>query len=123
MSLLLRTIRAFPHGRLSEQIIVALNKDCDPHKRISFFSELHELESQDLIFRASDGKWKGKFFSVSELQDISDANSSDILNAVPGRFELLPSAEISVDDKNHKDEFNLKNLISYFYWWVRSAGK
>jgi hypothetical protein len=89
MSLLLRTIRAFPRGKFSEELIVELDKDCDPNKRISLFSELYELQSQNLIFKARGGKWKGKFFPKSELQDISGSNSSDILNAILGRFEPL----------------------------------
>jgi very-short-patch-repair endonuclease len=123
MSLLLKTIRAFPRGKFSEELIAELDKDCDPNKRISLFSELYELQSQDLIFKARGGKWKGKFFPRSEFQDIGDTNSGDILNAVLGRFEPLSAPEILVDDQEKTKEFNLKSLISYFKSSVRSDAR
>ena len=51
MSLLLRTIKSYPKGKLAEELIYLLDKDCDPHKRISVFAELTELEQQNLVLR------------------------------------------------------------------------
>jgi hypothetical protein len=57
MSLLLRTIKSYPRGKLAEELIYILDKDCDPEQRISVFSELTELDRQDLIMRGVDGRW------------------------------------------------------------------
>ena len=61
MTILLRTIQSYPKGKLAEELIFLLDKDCDPHKRISVFSELTELERQDLIYRDTSGKWRRKY--------------------------------------------------------------
>ena len=47
MTLLLRTINSYPKGKLSEELIYLLDKDCDPHTRISVLAELPEREKRN----------------------------------------------------------------------------
>ena len=92
MSLLLRTIKAFPSGKLAEELIFLLDKDCNPQQRIALFSELYDLEMQGLIRRGTDGKWKGDFFKFLEKDSASEAaNSGSYIDAIPAVFSAISS--------------------------------
>lgn len=120
MSLLLRTIKSYPRGKLAEELIYLLDKDCDPHKRMSVFSELTELEKQNLIFRASDGKWRGKFNLHQDSGQNVSVEQDYQLEAVPGQFEELTEAPAEIEQTDVESELNLKLLLSYFKAAVRS---
>jgi hypothetical protein len=57
MSVILRTISAFPRGRRAEELLVLLDADFDPDKRRSIIAELGRLAEQGLVRRALDGRW------------------------------------------------------------------
>ena len=92
MTLLLRTINSYPKGKRSEELIYLLDKDCDPHKRISVFYELTELEKLNLIFRDADGKWRGKFNFQRASGQEADALKGELIEAVTGQFYELEQA-------------------------------
>jgi len=120
MSLLLRTIKSYPKGKLSEELIFLLDKDCDPHKRISVFSELTELERQDLIYRGTDGKWRGRYHnSLTHLIEQQGTDGRG-LDAIPGVFSELSNSGPEGSITEVSGEVDLKKLLGYFKVAVRS---
>ncbi|MDC3324342.1 AAA domain-containing protein [Planktomarina temperata] len=120
MNLLLRTIQSFPKGKFAEELIFLLDKDCDPHKRISVLSELIELERQDLIYRDMDGKWRRRYYnSLSSTVEVGGADGQG-LDAVPGTFSELPHSDSEVSSIEVSGEIDLKKLLGYFKVAVRS---
>jgi len=120
MNLLLRTIQSFPKGKFAEELIFLLDKDCDPHKRISVLSELIELERQDLIYRDMDGKWRRRYYnSLSSTVEVGGADGQG-LDAVPGTFSELPHSDSEVSSIEVAGEIDLKKLLGYFKVAVRS---
>lgn len=104
MSLLLRTIKSYPKGKLAEELIYLLDKDCDPHRRISVFSELTELEKQNLIIRGKDGKWRGRFHITNARPLEGSDHSEGELEAIPGYFETLTETELQIRTSEIDDQ-------------------
>jgi very-short-patch-repair endonuclease len=121
MSLLLRTIKSYPTGKLAEELIYLLDKDCDPHKRISVFAELTELEQQNLVFRDSEGKWRGKFKTLDkDGQEKSDPTEEGLLEAVPGLFQNMAEAPTNIEQADTHSNPDIKRLLGYFKMAVRA---
>ncbi len=57
MSLLYRTISAFPRGRTAEELLVLLNADFDPCRREKILGEIDLLLDQEMILRDRHGRW------------------------------------------------------------------
>jgi len=121
MSLLLRTIKSYPKGKLAEELIYLLDKDCDPHKRISVFAELTELEQQNLVFRDSEGKWRGNFKTLNQDgQEKSDPTEEGSLEAVPGRFQNMAETPTNIEAIDAHSNPDIKRLLNYFKMAVRA---
>ena len=114
MSLLLRTIKSFPSGKTSEELVELVNKDFIRNGRVSVFSELKRLYVDGLIFQNDDGKWRYDTGSiVSNNEDLSEHNEN-LLKACPADFfiqEDIITQEYSI--KNIGSSPELK-LIQYF---------
>jgi len=121
MSLLLRTIKSYPRGKLAEELIYLLDKDCDPHKRISVFAELTELEQQNLVFRDSEGKWRGKSTTINEDgEEKPNPTDEGSLEAVPGHFQNIVEAPTNFEAADTQSNPDIKRLLSYFKMAVRA---
>lgn len=120
MSLLLRTIKSYPKGKLAEELIYLLDKDCDPHKRISVFSELIDLEQQALVHRGVDGKWRGKFNYAAQGERKGGGIAEGELTAIPGEFKSVQNPDLQLKSPEFEDRINLKSLLGYFKVAVRS---
>lgn len=98
MSLVLRTLEAFPGGRTTEEILALLDVDFDPRRRLAIIAGLDELSTQGLARKDRDGKWRlirrGQSLpgARKNTQDTSTAASDELL-AVPARFQELAEAE------------------------------
>lgn len=120
MSLLLRTIQSFPKGKLAEELIYLLDKDCDPHKRISVFSELNDLEKQNLIFRDTSGKWRGKFSFQHDTKQAASPLDGELIEAVSGHFHDLGEMPAESAPTDSQNAWKLKQLLGYFKAAVRA---
>ena len=58
MSLLKRTIEAFPRGRTTEELFILLDVDFDRDKRLAILSELDHLTKGGLVRKGQDGRWR-----------------------------------------------------------------
>ena len=122
MSTILRTIKGFPKGKLAEELIFLINRDCDKQKRVSFYSELRELEQQSLIFRDPNGRWRARYFveqSSSENVEKKEGEQ-DLLNAVPGHFEEVTHKTSETKVENQRSQAKFTDIIKYFKSSVRA---
>ena len=120
MSILLRTIQSYPKGKLAEELIFLLDKDCDPHKRISVFSELTELERQDLIYRDTSGKWRRKYNRSIPHRTEDQVSDTQGLDAIHGIFAEISNSNSGEEVAEVSGEIDLKKLLGYFKVAVRS---
>ena len=60
MSLVLKTIRAFPRGRTTDELLVLVGASFSHDKRLATLSELDALFADGLIVKGKDGRWHAK---------------------------------------------------------------
>jgi very-short-patch-repair endonuclease len=58
MSVLLRTISAFPTGRTTNELFALLDVDFDPRKRTEIYAELSALSDAGKVSKGRDGRWR-----------------------------------------------------------------
>lgn len=126
MSLLLRTIEAFPRGRTTEELLVLLDKDFDFGKRASIQSELGQLFERGLILKHRDGKWRATIRSVSPTPVRIEEGprypiaESETLTAVPARIEEEPVAQDLGTESEPVAKLDPHALLRYWRSALRS---
>jgi very-short-patch-repair endonuclease len=94
MSLVKRTIEAFPLGRTTEQLLALLESDFDRDRRASVIAELSYLSELGDVRRGSDGRWRS--LKVAKLsQDKSKRDSPVSLAATEEDWLMASPATIS----------------------------
>lgn len=58
MSVLLRTISAFPTGRTTNELFALLDVDFDPRRRTEIYAELSALSESGKVSKGRDGRWR-----------------------------------------------------------------
>lgn len=118
MSLVLRTLEAFPGGRTTEEILALLDVDFDPQKRLAVIAGLDELAAQGVARRGRDGKWKvlrrSPAPTFGAVLPALDGVTSDELLAVPARFEELPSDADSQSEPERAPALEPSALLRYW---------
>ncbi|MCA1367190.1 AAA family ATPase [Bradyrhizobium sp. BRP14] len=87
MSVLLRTISAFPSGRTTGELFALLDVDFDPRKRAQLYAELSSLSEAGKIRKGRDGRWRPALLVSAPA---SSAVNSD--GAVPNGSAALRAA-------------------------------
>lgn len=101
MSVLLRTIQAFPTGRTTSELLALLNIDFDPRKRTAIYAELSALSEAGKVAKGRDGRWRpvataGKAVVTAALQSTAaDHADDDLLRPVHATFR---SSSVVVSD-------------------------
>ncbi|MFS2150807.1 AAA domain-containing protein [Rhizobium sp. Rhizsp42] len=96
MSVLLRTISAFPTGRTTSELLALLNIDFDPRRRAAVYAELSALSEAGRVAKGRDGKWR-PVFTAPRGATIAAPHSADsnLLRPVHATFR---SSTVVVDD-------------------------
>lgn len=106
MSLILKTISAFPRGRTTEELLVLVGAGFAHDKRVAALAELEELSRRGMIERGRDGKWglrQANFVAQPDSNAPGMAKgalcASDLLMAASAAFVLdpMPSEEEAID--------------------------
>lgn len=98
MTLLQRTVTAFPKGRTTEELMLLLGAEGDGALRRSVLAELNDLQQKDALRLGRDGKWR--IPAVERASDVglaqketcqatSEVTIPDVLLAVPASFRTL----------------------------------
>lgn len=110
MSLLLRTISAFPSGRTVSELFAIIDVDFDPKKRASIYAELATLADGGKISKGRDGRWRAigrtaasPASSNKGLPDGALDLDSNTLRAAPAIF-LPKSKQVEELDDNLSNE-------------------
>lgn len=119
MSLVLRTLEAFPGGRTTEEILALLDVDFDPRKRLSIIASLDELSAQGLARKDGDGKWRlirrrQAFAAPGRTSSDAAAIETEELMAVPSRFRELPPESESQAQSDENPSINPAALLRYW---------
>lgn len=100
MSLLNRTISAFPFGRTTSQIFALLDTEFDARKRAAILAELDQLSQDGAIYRTRSGLWRSvavvaeRAGAPASAVKRADEFGSDILRAAPAQFSTTEISEI-----------------------------
>lgn len=105
MSVLLRTIEAFPTGRTTNELFALLDVDFDPRKRVQLHSELAALVDTGKISKGRDGRWRPIVVAPARSAGSAPPRetnvlSSPTLNAAPAFFfaEATPAESLDIQD-------------------------
>jgi len=100
MSLILKTISAFPRGRTTEEILVLVGAGFAPNKRVAALAELEELARGGMIERGRDGKWRQRQVILAAPSTkgsngtvANPFGSSELLMAASANFTLVPTQQ------------------------------
>ena len=125
MSLIRRTIEAFPLGRTTEQLLILLDIDFDRDRRASVIAELSYLSEIGDVRRGSDGRWRSLKVAASNQINSNNVNSpvrsmldDDSLMASPAQINPVyaPPPEINVTT----NIFDPSALLRYYRAALRS---
>ncbi len=97
MSRVLSTIKSFPRGRTTEELLVLVGAGFSHDKRLAAISELDELLRDRRVFKARDGKWRAVREQPAEQGNGSpqpvpgpQGVQAEELIAAPARFARTP---------------------------------
>ena len=113
LSIVLKTIKAFPNGSTLEELYVLMNCSFDDIKKKSLQIELGDLINSKEVYKGRDGKWR-PLINISKIPTDNEA-SVDVegklplsaenvrLTAVHANFESsVKEVEDNLDDTNSK---------------------
>lgn len=127
-SLLLNTIRSFPSGRTTRELVTLIDCEFDVDTRMRVHAELAELSAAGLIFKTRLGKWKPISAKPNTLNRApttsspmgSEHDSDDKLYACYARFTSQP-VETEFDESAERGEsVDPHALLRYWRSTLRS---
>lgn len=108
MSIVQRTVEAFPRGRTTEELVVLLGAAFDEGKRRAIVAELQVLSQSGVIRLERNGRWKPVAVPVPRgaqqigpSTPVASAGGENVLLAVPGSIASEPTPAIG---DNGEDE-------------------
>ena len=106
MSLLLKTIEAFPRGRTTSELMALLDVAFDGAQREAVRRELAQLQASGAVSLGRDNRWRALHRPLVPLSSISTQptshpgkESSDLLIATPATFTATPVAVDALGDE------------------------
>lgn len=128
MSVVRRTIEAFPRGRTTEELLVLLGASFDDSKKRSIVSELQALANSGVVRLERNGRWKPVAVLHSAMKKPAGGSSTskerpgeDLLFAVPAIIgtERKP-ADAEADDDGALVPIDPNALLRYWRSALRS---
>ncbi|MGB1209244.1 MAG: hypothetical protein ACPG7W_08640, partial [Paracoccaceae bacterium] len=124
MSLLLKTIRAFPRGRTTDELMVLAGAAFAHDKRIAALAELDQLLAGGQVIKGRDGRWRpAPAPLVSGGPDGAVAAGleadMDLLMAAPAQITQIPASDTEPEDTAPLDDARIDPQALLRYW--RSA--
>lgn len=127
-SLLLNTIRSFPTGRTTRELVNLLDCEFDVDTRMRVHAELAELSAAGLIFKTRLGRWKpisAKPNTVKKAHKKSSAmgseqDSDEKLYACYARFTSQPVDSDFDESADRKESVDPHALLRYWRSTLRS---
>ncbi|TAW09975.1 AAA domain-containing protein [Rhizobium ruizarguesonis] len=127
MSVLLRTISAFPTGRTTSELFALLNIDFDPRKRTEIYAELSSLSAAGKVSKGRDGRWRpiatSKKLGVVAPQGNSPetaAAEGQLLRPVHATFRSSAAKATDLEATGSAVSFDPNALLRYYRSALRS---
>jgi very-short-patch-repair endonuclease len=128
MSIVQRTVEAFPRGRTTEELVILLDAAFDEGKRRTIVAELQALALTGVIRLERNGRWKPvtapqpREAQLSKSPtSVATAGGEDILFAVPGSMLSEPlSAADDLGDEELSGAVDAHALLRYWRSALRS---
>ncbi len=127
MSVLLRTISAFPTGRTTSELFALLDIDFDPRKRTEIYAELSSLSEAGKVSKGRDGRWRpvstSKKLGVVPPQgnNPKDAAAEDqLLRPVHATFRSSSAKATDLETTESAVSFDPNALLRYYRSALRS---
>ncbi|PZM07962.1 AAA domain-containing protein [Rhizobium tubonense] len=127
MSVLLRTISAFPTGRTTNELFALLDVDFDPRRRTEIYAELSALSASGKVSKGRDGRWRPIATARNQAIQVSPVNGADDVKAddklllpVHATFKSSPAKAIEVDATEAAINFDPNALLRYYRSALRS---
>ena len=125
MSLLHRSVEAFPRGRTTGELLALLDVDFDPRKRAALLAELEGLREAGRVRLGADGRWRA--VTRTPLADPPNPRGTapvgtlggDVLIPVAGTFTSI-SAAAPEPDSGASPQFDAAALLRYYRAALRS---
>jgi hypothetical protein len=122
MSLILRTVQAFPRGRSTEDILVLVGAGFSHDKRVAALAELGELHREGYIEKGRDGLWRpSKTVGVTLESGGTGPHGqhngieSEMLFAAAATFRMEPIPEpTETEDANEVGPIDPQALLRYW---------
>ena len=129
MSVLLRTIDAFPRGRTTNELLALLNTDFDAGRRSEIYAELASLSASGKVFKGRDGKWRSATILHAQTaaeKTNSDAKAADIsearlLRAAPAQFKISVQTVAETSEEAAVAGPDPSALLRYYRSALRTA--
>ncbi|RWX36257.1 AAA domain-containing protein [Rhizobium leguminosarum] len=127
MSVLLRTISAFPTGRTTNELFALLDIDFDPRRRTEIYAELSALSEAGKVSKGRDGRWR--LLATAKKQDgtlapktghDSVATDEQLLRPVHAAFRSSTAKTIDVEVTESAVSFDPNALLRYYRSALRS---
>jgi very-short-patch-repair endonuclease len=128
MSVVLRTIEAFPRGRTTEELLVLLGASFDEDKKRSVVSELRELATSGVVRLERNGRWRpvaSPRFKEEKTGGISNISvgkrDEELLYAVPCTIgSELKESEVEAVEDSSQVSIDPNALLRYWRSALRS---
>lgn len=119
MSLILRTVQAFPRGRTTEELLVLVGAAFCHDKRVSALAELEQLMRDGLVEKRRDGRWLPRQSNTNNTaltrSQPKTASSPDIIQAAAAQFGREKLDELSeTSEEGETTAINPQALLRYW---------
>ncbi|MBB4349328.1 AAA domain-containing protein [Aliirhizobium cellulosilyticum] len=127
MSVLLRTISAFPTGRTTSELFVLLDIDFDPRKRTEIYAELSSLSEAGKVSKGRDGRWRPvatskKLAAAAPQRHATEiaATEDQLLRPVHATFRSSAAKTTDLEVTEGAVSFDPNALLRYYRSALRS---
>lgn len=127
MSVLLRTISAFPTGRTTNELFALLDVDFDPRRRTEIYAELSALSEAGKVSKGRDGRWrpiatakKAGALPLAVTSSDSAAIEDELLRPVHAAFRFSVVNESDDDLPEAAGSLDPNALLRYYRSALRS---
>ncbi|KQW77847.1 AAA domain-containing protein [Ensifer sp. Root127] len=125
MSVLFRTISAFPSGRTTSELFALLDIDFDPRRRTEIYAELSALSDAGKVSKGRDGRWRpvvtSKRQGVTTAPEVNAATvENQLFRPVHAVFRSSESKTVDAEVPETTVSFDPNALLRYYRSALRS---